>query len=510
MPYFTDRRSGILLHPTSFPGPYGIGVLGEQAYHFLDWLAAAKQQLWQVLPLGPTGFGDSPYQCFSAFAGNPLLIDPEDLRARGYLTYRDLAVPPFPPERVDYGAVIPWKQALLRRAFLRFDAMKPSPEFEAFRAAEQTWLEDYALFMALKQAHHGQPWYTWDPPLRDREPDALAQARERLAEDIRFHAFVQWRFFEQWQALKAYANQRRIQIIGDIPIYVARDSADAWAHRDQFLFDEEGQPIVVAGVPPDYFSPTGQLWGNPIYDWEKMAADGYRWWIERFRANLRLYDIIRIDHFRGFYNYWVVPGDAETAVHGEWRDGPRHDFFDAIIAALGELPLIAEDLGEPHPGVYALRDHYGFPGMKVLQFAWGSDAHDPFLPHNYDKNCVVYTGTHDNDTTRGWYEKAPEHERDYVRRYLRVDGSDIAWDFIRLAMMSTAVLAVIPMQDAMNLGSEARMNTPAVASGNWAWRYLPHQLTEGIQQGLAELAALYGRAWIPPSQRKSSIHAPAT
>ena len=506
---FTTRRSGILLHPTSFPGPYGIGDLGNQAYHFLDWLSKGKQQLWQVLPLGPTGFGDSPYQCFSAFAGNPLLIDPEDLLRRGYLTYRDLAVPPFPQDRVDYGPVIRWKHNLLRTAFARFEETSAPPEFEAFREAEKAWLEDYALFMALKDAHGGKPWHEWDPALRDRDPEALADARERLTDEIRFHAFVQWLFFDQWRALKAYANARRIQVIGDIPIYVARDSADAWAHRDQFLFDAEGRPIVVAGVPPDYFSPTGQLWGNPIYDWEKMAEDGYRWWIQRFRANLRLFDILRLDHFRGFYNYWVVPGDAETAVHGEWRDGPRQDFFDAVIAALGDLPIIAEDLGEPDPGVYELRDHYGFPGMKVLQFAWASDARDPFLPHNYGKNCVVYTGTHDNDTTRGWYEKASESERDYVRRYLRVDGSDIAWDFIRLAMMSTAALAVVPMQDAMNLGSEARMNTPSVAAGNWAWRYLPHQLTEGIQAGLAELADLYGRAYIPPSQQKHSVHSRA-
>lgn len=501
MTTFTERQSGILLHPTSFPGPYGIGDLGKQAYAFLDWLARARQRLWQVLPLGPTGFGDSPYQCFSAFAGNPLLIDPDDLRRRGYLSYRDLAVPPFPPNRVDYGPVILWKQALLRRAFAQFEKQGDAAAFEAFCQEEAAWLEDYALFMALKDAHQGRPWHEWEPALRDREPAALAKARARLADDIRFHRFAQWLFFDQWRALKAYANERGIRIIGDIPIYVALDSADAWAHRDQFLFDEEGRPIVVAGVPPDYFSPTGQLWGNPIYDWEKMAADGYRWWIERFRANLRLVDIVRLDHFRGFYNYWVVPGDAETAVHGEWRDGPRQDFFDAVIAALGDLPIIAEDLGEPDPGVYALRDHYNFPGMKVLQFAWSSDARDPFLPHNYDRNCVVYTGTHDNDTTRGWYEKASERERDFVRRYLRVDGHDIAWDFIRLAMMSTAVLAVIPMQDAMNLGSEARMNTPAVAAGNWAWRYRSDQLTEGIRAGLAELAELYGRAAIPPEER---------
>ncbi len=501
-----QRLSGILLHPTSFPGPYGIGDLGKEAFHFIDWLADAKQRLWQVLPLGPTGFGDSPYQCFSAFAGNPLLIAPEDLRHRGYLSYRELAAPLFPRERVDYGPVIQWKRMLLQQAYERFKEQAPPDSFTQFVEEEKAWLHDYALFMALKDEHHGLPWNQWRPSLRDRKKQALAAARKRLNDVIQFHYFQQWLFFAQWRKLKAYANEKGVRIIGDIPIYVAMDSADAWSHREQFLFDAEGRPLVVAGVPPDYFSPTGQLWGNPIYNWEKMADEGFAWWIERIRANLRLYDILRIDHFRGFYNYWVVPGDAETAINGEWRDGPRTAFFDAIIAALGDLPLIAEDLGEPDPGVYELRDHYGFPGMKVLQFAWGGDASNAFLPHNYDKNAVVYTGAHDNDTTRGWYEKASERERDHVRRYLRVDGSDIAWDFIRLAMASTANLAIVPLQDCMNLGSEARMNTPAVAAGNWAWRFQPHQLTKGIQAGLAELAELYGRTYIPHKQRVHSIH----
>ena len=502
----SQRLSGILLHPTSFPGPYGIGDLDQEAYHFVDWLAGARQQLWQVLPLGPTGFGDSPYQCFSAFAGNPLLISPENLLHRGYLTHRDLAVPPFPQDKVDYGPVIQWKKGLLHRAFERFQHQETPESFSSFVESEKHWLHDYALFMALKDRHGGRPWNQWDAPLRNREEEAMKDASERLYDVIKFHYFQQWIFFEQWLGVKRYANELGIQIIGDIPIYVAMDSADAWSHRDLFLFDDQRQPAVVAGVPPDYFSPTGQLWGNPIYDWEKMAADGYAWWIERFRANLRLYDEIRIDHFRGFYNYWAVPGDAKTAVNGEWRAGPRTNFFDAVIAALGDIPLIAEDLGEPDPGVYKLRDHYGFPGMKVLQFAWDSDASNSFLPHNFDKNFVVYTGTHDNDTTRGWYEKASEKERDYVRRYLRVDGHDIAWDFIRLAMASTAKMALIPMQDAMNLGSEARMNTPSVAAGNWSWRYLPHQLNDGIQAGLAELAALYGRMSVAPDQRVKSVH----
>ncbi len=500
------RLSGILLHPTSLPGPFGIGDLGQQAYAFVDWLVGAKQRLWQVLPLGPTGYGDSPYQCFSALAGNPLLIDPANLVERGYLEMADLAVPVFPAAAVDYGPVIGWKTELLDRAFARFEAQPQPAAFTAFVEEQRWWLDDFTLFMALKGENGGQSWQQWAPDLRDRRPAVLAAARQRLARSIQSHAFRQWVFFEQWSALRAYANAQRVRIIGDIPIYVAMDSADAWSQRNLFYFDAEAQPTVVAGVPPDYFSPTGQLWGNPIYNWGKMAETGYAWWISRFRANLQLYDIIRVDHFRGFYNYWEVPGGAETAENGVWKDGPREAFFETVIAALGELPLIAEDLGEPEEGVYVLRDHFHFPGMKVLQFAWASDGSDPFLPHNYDKNFVVYSGTHDNDTTRGWYDKAPAREQDYVRRYLRVSGSDVAWDFIRLAMMSPADIAVTPLQDCMSLGSEGRMNMPGAASGNWSWRFLPQQLTPGIQAGLAELCDLYGRAYVPPEQKVLSPH----
>lgn len=501
-----QRAAGILLHPTSLPGPYGIGDLGLWAYKMVDWLADAKIQYWQVLPLGPTGYGDSPYQCFSAFAGNPLLIAPEDLVQRGYLMWSDLAVPVFPRHFVDFGPVISWKKHILAVAFQRFRQQAPPQEYQSFVENEAWWLQDYALFMALKDEHGGQPWPTWEAELRDRDPEALSAAAERLQDDIAFHFFQQWLFFSQWQALRTYASAHHVKFIGDIPIYVAMDSADAWANRELFYFDEQGQPTVVAGVPPDYFSPTGQLWGNPIYRWDRMAERGYSWWIDRFRSNMRLFDLVRIDHFRGFYNYWEVPGTAKTAITGRWVDGPREHFFDTVLQAVGELPLIAEDLGAPDLGVYDLRDRYNFPGMKVLQFAWASDASDPFLPHNYHPNCVVYTGTHDNDTTRGWYEKASEEERDAVRRYCRVDGSDIAWDLIRLAMMSCARLAIIPMQDCMNLGSEARMNTPSQASGNWSWRFLPEQLSEGIQRGLVELCTIYGRAYVPEHLRKRSQH----
>ncbi len=416
-------------------------------------------------------------------------------------------MPVFPRERVDYGPVIKWKTGVLEQAFRRFQKTRASKAFKTFIAENDFWLEDYGLFMALKDEHGGRSWPEWEPGLRDRDGDMLEQARERLAKSIQFHYFLQWLFFEQWLALKTYANKKNIRIIGDIPIYVAMDSADAWSQRQSFYFDADGHPTVVAGVPPDYFSPTGQLWGNPIYNWEHMAEDDFAWWISRIRANLKLFDVTRIDHFRGFYNYWEVPGDAETAENGRWADGPRERFFDAVISALGELPIIAEDLGAPDPGVFALLDHYHFPGMKVLQFAWATDGTDPFLPQNYNKNCLAYTGTHDNDTTQGWYRTAPENERNYLRRYLRVDGSDVAWDLIRLAMMSCANMAIAPLQDCMNLGPEARMNTPSVASGNWSWRFLPGQLNDGIRAGLADMADLYGRSIVIPDERRKSLRA---
>jgi 4-alpha-glucanotransferase len=494
----SPRKSGILLHPSSLPSRGGIGDLGAPAYAFVDFLVATSQQLWQVMPLGPTGYGDSPYQGFSAFAGNPLLISLEGLRAEGLLTDADLdGAPVFPDTMVDYGAVIPFKLSMLRRSFERFSAAATPGQRQAFanfRARTHSWLNDYTLFAALKQANSGAAWSGWEPAIRRREPDAVAHWARELYDQLQFHAYMQFQFFSQWEHLKGYANQRGVQIVGDIPIFVAYDSADAWTNRAIFALDDDGLPTVVAGVPPDYFSTTGQLWGNPLYRWDVLAQQGYRWWIERFRAALTLVDIVRIDHFRGFAAYWEVPAGEETAVNGRWVSGPGAALFEAVGAALGHLPIIAEDLGVITPDVEALRDQFGFPGMKVLQFAFGDGAADPYLPHNYRRHCVVYTGTHDNDTTAGWWASAAPHERNNVQLYLGRDGSDISWDFIRLAMASVAEMAIVPLQDVLGLGSAARMNTPGRAGGNWSWRYTPEMLDPQVTERLRTLTALYGRA----------------
>jgi 4-alpha-glucanotransferase len=450
------------------------------------------------MPLGPTGYGDSPYQSFSAFAGNPLLISFDILLREGLLAEQDLAdAPALPDVMVDYGAVIPFKLAVLRRSFDRFKRAA-SPEqrdtFAAFRAQQRAWLADYALFAALKDAHGGANWNTWDPPIARREPAAVGEWGSRLSAETEYHAYLQWQFFGQWLALKGYANARDIEILGDIPIFAAYDSADVWANREIFALNEEGHAIVVAGVPPDYFSATGQLWGNPLYRWDVLAQTGYSWWVERFRAALTLTDIVRIDHFRGFAAYWEVPAGEATAVNGRWVGGPGAELFDAVGAALGRLPIIAEDLGLITPDVEALRDQLGFPGMKVLQFAFGNGSADPYLPHNYRPSCAVYTGTHDNDTTAGWWQTAAPHERRNVQLYLGRDGSDISWDFIRLALASVAEMAIIPLQDVLGLGSAGRMNTPGRAAGNWSWRYLPGMLSPQITERLRTLTDLYGRA----------------
>lgn len=499
------RSSGVLLHPTSFPSRYGIGDLGEAAYRFVDLLHGAGQSLWQVLPLGPTGYGDSPYQCFSAFAGNPLLIDPEQLIGDGLLSWDELnwELPPFPQEQVDYGWVIHWKIPLLKRTYFRFrDGATPELEleFKVFCAEQAGWLDDFALFMALKDAHGGAAWNTWELDIRTRRPAAMDRWRKDLAEAIAVQKYLQWQFFRQWSNLKGYANEHGVHIIGDIPIFVAADSADAWANPAVFYMDDESQLTVVAGVPPDYFSETGQLWGNPLYRWDVMARTGYAWWIARFRAMLTLVDIIRVDHFRGFYNYWEIPAGEPTAVNGRWVLGPGPGLFEAVQAALGEVPIIAEDLGyfepEAKAGMDAIMHQFGFPGMKVLQFAFMDPADDQFLPHSWETpNLVVYPGTHDNDTTVGWWETSstPE-EHAYALRYLdRPDGSTIAWDFIRLSWSSVARLAIVSAQDLLSLGSWARMNVPSRAGGNWQWRYLPGALNPDIQQRLLELTTLFGR-----------------
>jgi 4-alpha-glucanotransferase len=497
------RCSGILLHPTSLPGPFGIGDLGEEAYRFVDWLDAAGQSYWQVLPLSPTGFADSPYQGLSAFAGNPMLISPQKLLEASLLSKSDLQEPPlFPDDKVDFGPVIEYKTRLLKAAFANFQTgalEEQHVSFARFCQEQSSWLEDFALFMALKEAHDLRPWNEWEPDLISRQPELLDHQRHVLAEEIEGQKFLQWVFFEQWLALKGYANARGIRIIGDIPIFVALDSADVWSNPHLFHFDEELRPTVVSGVPPDYFSETGQLWGHPLYRWAVMAQNGYAWWIDRFRMAFTQADVIRIDHFRGFYNYWEVPAEEDTAIKGRWLYGPGADLFHTVTAALGEVAIIAEDLGdfdaESRSGVDALQAEFGYPGMKVIQFAFGSGPNDPFLPHNYPLDCMAYTGTHDNDTIVGWYEEtSTDAERDYARKYLGSDGSDIAWDLVRLAWSSVATTAITTVQDLLRLDHKARMNLPGTCGPpNWTWRLLPGLLTDELAGQLLEMTAVYGR-----------------
>lgn len=492
-----DRASGILLHPTSLPGPFGIGDIGQEAIRWLDFLADAGCSLWQVLPLGPTGYGDSPYQCFSAFAGNPYLISPQNLLEEDLLHPDDLIeTPSFPVDRVDFGKVIPWKLNVLDRAYIRFQHSASSEIREAFayfRAYNQAWLDDFALFMALKEAHGGAAWPGWDEGLRNRDEHALKDAREKLSIAIDRQIFRQFLFFRQWQTIRDYAHSKGIQIIGDVPIFVAHDSADVWAHPELFFLDKLGKPTVVAGVPPDYFSPTGQLWGNPLYRWDIHRESGFKWWIDRVRSSLAQVDLVRIDHFRGFAGYWEVLGTAKTAEVGRWVNAPGMELFATLQEKLGNLPIIAEDLGVITPDVVKLRDYFNFPGMKIFQFGFAGGPSDPFLPHNYERNCVVYTGTHDNDTAKGWYDRVAEDEKDFYRRYLSRDGSDISWDLIRGAWSSVANQALCPMQDLLSLGNDARMNYPGNPSGNWSWRMKEGQLTEILSKRLFELNFLYAR-----------------
>ncbi len=489
------RSSGVLLHISSLPGGFGIGDLGPEACKFVDFLAETGQTFWQILPLNPPGVGNSPYVSPSAMAGADILISPEKLAEEGLLSpddWRD--APEFPQGQVDYPLVQAFKGKLLRRAFERFREHGPlQSEFEDFCRAQGYWLEDYALFMAIKEEHGGAAWCDWEPELALRDPDALEKVRRKLSGGILFHKFAQFIFQRQWKALKAYAAEKGIRIIGDIPIYVAYDSADVWSHPEFFHLDEKGRPTVVAGVPPDYFSPTGQLWGNPLYRWEILAERGYDWWIARFRRVLELVDVVRVDHFRGFEAYWEVPAGESTAVNGRWVKGPGAELFNALKSALGDVPIIAEDLGFITPEVEALREQFGFPGMKILQFAFGSGPDNPHLPHNYPRNCVVYPGTHDNDTSIGWFSSLPGEVKEHFCRYTSSDGREVNWVMARLAMFSVADLAIIPFQDILGLGSEARMNYPGRPEGNWRWRSLPGALTPEMKSRLAELTHLYGR-----------------
>lgn len=487
------RSSGVLLHPTSLPGRFGIGDIGPDAYRFVDFLAEAKQQIWQVLPLGPTGYGNSPYQCFSAFAGNPLLISPEKLVERGYLTQAECSdIPPFSLSNVEFHRVIPYKLELLRKAFAGF---KETEDYREFEQMNRFWLDSFAHFMALKNANGGVAWIQWD---------ASKQADEA---DIRLHKFLQFEFFHQWGELKERCRQRNIRIMGDISFYVQHDSADVWGHPELFHLNERGYPERVGGVPPDYFSPTGQLWGTPVYRWDNLEATGYQWWIERLRQSRALFDWIRLDHFRGFQAYWEVPASEETAVNGKWVLGPGAKLFDAAHQALGEFPIVAEDLGYITPEVEALREKFSFPGMKVLQFAFGGDS--TLRPHNYPREAVAYTGTHDNETALGWWRSANESdstssaqqstsanaERNRAAVYLGInsDKSDIAWAFIRGVMTSVADTAIIPLQDILGLGNEARLNLPGSASGNWGWRYQADALTRELADRLKTLTELCDR-----------------
>jgi 4-alpha-glucanotransferase len=490
------RSGGILLHPSSLPGPYGIGDLGSQAYRFVDFLSDSGCKLWQVLPLGPTGYGDSPYQCFSAFAGNPYLISPDFLLNDGLLIESDLAdKPDFAASRVDFGLLIPWKLNLLQKVFDRYQSNPDSlrTEFDSFRAANSSWLDDYALFMALKDSYGGGAWSGWPDEVKKREAQTMANARQSLASSVLRFAFYQFLFFRQWNALRKYANDKGIKIIGDLPIFVAGDSADVWANRELFFLDEHGNPTVVAGVPPDLFSPTGQLWGNPLYRWDEHKRTGYVWWIERMKATLKMVDMIRLDHFRGFAGYYEIPAADETAEHGQWKPGPGADLFHAFQSALGnDLPIIAEDLGVITPDVVAIREEFGLPGMKILQFGF-SGPENPFLPHGYVRNCVAYTGTHDNDTSLSWLAKTSKEERGFALRYLHTDGHDFAWDLIRLIWSSVAMFAVAPMQDVLSLGGEARMNFPSKLGGNWEWRMREDDMNDEMAKRLKEINYLYRR-----------------
>lgn len=489
------RRAGVVLHPTSLPGPNGSGDLGPHAYYFVDWLNKAGQTLWQTLPLSPVGPGFSPYMGSSVFAGNPMLVALEPLVARGWIPPESVQEQ-FDDLRVDYPKVMPWRMARLRDAYAGFvtsTGVSGQQDLAQWAASQQIWLEDYVLFMALDQVFCPSLWPQWPAPLALRDPAALAQARLQYAEELAFWRFVQWQFDQQWQELKSYAHSKGVLMVGDLPIFVAHHGADCWARPDLYLLDASGQPQVVAGVQPDFFSATGQRWGNPLYNWEAMQADGYRWWIERVTRQLALADVIRIDHFRGFVDYWEIPADEPTAVKGHWRNGPSDALFDALTQALGPLPIIAEDLGIITDEVVRMRERTGFPGMRVLQFAFSGNAHHPFLPHNFDPNTVVYTGTHDNDTLLGWWASCSAHERAFALRYLDVAEEDVTWALLRVAAMSVARLSLCQFQDVLELGTAHRMNVPGTTQGCWSWRFSWDWVAPQMSERLAHLSAASAR-----------------
>ena len=495
------RSAGTLAHPTSFPSPFGTGDLGPAALEFLDFLQSTHQTIWQVLPLGPTGYGYSPYASYSAFAGNPYLVSPEVLQKQGLLTLSELHARELPATTcADYQRGYAVRDELHALAFERFqNDMDPATrkELEAFVHVNAHWLDDFVLFMACGKAHRFIPWNQWESGLAMRDPKAIKRARKEYEQEIALQTWLQFEFSRQWNAIRREANRRGIRVIGDIPIFVDHNSADVWANSRYFEVDEKGDRVKVAGVPPDYFSETGQLWGNPLYKWKVLAKDGYGWWMERFQQMFELFDAIRVDHFRGFDAYWEVPASEKTAENGKWVNGPGAKLFRTIRKTLGELPIIAEDLGFVTPSVEALRDTFAFPGMKILQFAFDSDASNVFLPHNFPRNSVVYTGTHDNDTTIGWYLTAPEIERHRVRLYTRSDGSTIHWELIRLAMLSVADQAIVPLQDFMNLDGSHRMNLPGTVGGNWLWRYTPDMLAQ-VDRGHIRFLIEQGNRRVPP------------
>lgn len=505
------RSSGVLMHISSLPSPYGIGTMGKEARRFADFLEKAGQKYWQILPICPTSYGDSPYQSFSSFAGNPYFIDLEYLCREKLLKKAECESFPWGKKAtaVDYGVMYESRYKLLKLAYARFEKNEPE-EFNAFCEKEADWLSDYALFMALKDANDGKAWFFWDKELKTREPEALKKARATYAEDIRFYQMLQYLFFKQWWDLKAYVNEKGIEIIGDVPIYVAGDSADVWANPEQFYLDEDLNPIDVAGCPPDAFSEDGQLWGNPLFRWDVMKKDGYSWWTKRVAAMSRLYDIVRIDHFRGFDSYYAIPAKDKTAKNGEWREGPGMDLFKVLEKKLGKLNIIVEDLGFLTPSVLKLVADSGFPGMKVIQFAFDSREGSNYLPHTYTEHCVVYTGTHDNDTLLGWMKTAPKKSVKFAKEYLNLTEEEgYNWGMMRGAWSSVGELAIVPMQDLIGLGHEARMNTPSTLGGNWQWRATADQITNKLAKRLYYYMEMYGRLPVKEIEEEEEAEAGA-